>query len=212
MSLQPEQKQEFLHALSHGLGIVLYVAASPLMIASAAIHSNVPMLLATTLYCFTLLMTFATSTLYHAFEQPELKRTLRVLDHCAIFLLIAGTYTPLLLRYSGVMEGMKYLVIIWAIAIAGVLFKLFFTGKWRSISVLFYVGLAGVCVLFSDNIFSLMSDFTWHCVLYGGISYLVGAAIYATPRIPYFHLIWHIFVLIGSFLHFVGITFAILHS
>jgi hemolysin III len=160
-------------------------------------------------YGTTLVSLYAASTLYHAFRKPEIKRILRVLDHCAIYLLIAGTYTPFVLVGIGGGWGWTLFGTIWTMAAAGIAFKVFFTGRFAVLSTATYVcmGWLGV-IAFKPLIESLTAGaLVW--LVFGGVLYTAGTLFYHR-RMPYSHALWHLFVLAGSVCHFVAISLYVL--
>lgn len=212
MSLTKTEKEEFLNTVTHGLGLLIFLSFCPLMLAATTKYGSFAMGFGASVYCFGLLFTYSASTVYHATIKPKLKYYLRVLDHVAIFFLIAGTYTPFIIRYIGLVSGYKYLIAIWVLAFAGVIYKLFFTHGSRFISVLLYLALGWVAIFFYEPMASKMSATVLWLVIAGGGAFSAGSVFYIIKKIPYNHAIWHIFVLAGSVLHFIAVTYAIMYA
>ena len=161
------------------------------------------------LYGATLVALYTASTLYHAFRRPGVKRVLRVLDHCAIYLLIAGTYTPFVLVGLGGRLGWTLFGVVWAMAAAGIVFKVFATGRFAVISTAAYVAMGWLGVVALGPLIRSLSDAALLWLLAGGIAYTAGTFFYHR-RIAYSHALWHVFVLIGSVCHFVTIGLYVL--
>lgn len=157
------------------------------------------------IYGFSLVMLYFASTLYHSVSDPGLKRKARIFDHCSIYILIAGTYTPVAL--ITLVNGNGWLIFwtVWGIALFGVVLKLFFTGRFEVLSVLLYLAMGWLIILDFQNLVDTISPFALKMVALGGISYTIGIVFYAIEKIPYNHFIWHLFVLGGSIAHFLFI-------
>ena len=162
------------------------------------------------IYGATLIILYLMSTLYHSFTNPTLKRIFHLLDHSAIFLLIAGTYTPFTLVSLRGGWGWTLFGLIWACAIAGITFKVFFLDKLRVVSVFFYVGMGWLAMIAIDPLLEVIpfSGFIWLAL--GGLSYTLGVVFYLWKKLPYSHTIWHLFVLAGSIFHFLCVLWYVL--
>ena len=160
-------------------------------------------------YGATLVALYAASTLYHAFRRPGVKKVLRVLDHCAIYLLIAGTYTPFVLVGLGGGLGWTLFGLVWAMAAAGIVFKIFATGRFAVVSTAAYVAMGWMGVIAFKPLVDALpaSAIVW--LVLGGLAYTAGTIFYHR-RIPYSHALWHVFVLLGSACHFVAIGLYVL--
>lgn len=156
-----------------------------------------------------LLILYSASTLYHAAKEPSLRSRLRIFDHAAIYVLIAGTYTPVCLITLSNGIGTTLLYIIWLIAIGGVILKLFFTGRFDRISTILYIAMGWIAIFAISPLFTYMSTEALIWMLSGGIFYTTGAILYSIRRIPFNHAIFHFFVLGGSFSHFVMVYYFI---
>lgn len=211
MILSYKDKMEFANAISHGICTVFYLVAVPVLIATASFHGgSFALIMGVSIYGFSLLMMYLASTLYHSIPIPKYKVILRVLDHIAIFVLIAGSYTPFLIRYLGLLPSLPYLLIVWGITFAGAIFKIFFTGKYKAISISLYIA-QGFMVLLFYPVLAQMSDIVFKLVLTGGVFFLVGVVFYAWEKIPYHHTFWHIFVFLGTLAHFMAVVYAVMY-
>jgi hemolysin III len=151
------------------------------------------------------LMVFGFSTLYHAQKETKPRRLMKIWDHISIYYLIAGTYTPFLLSYASAEDARIMLYILWGLAFAGTVFKIFFTGKYRLISTLIYLAMGWLVVFAPDSFMEALPDEQFFWIVAGGLSYTVGVLFYLVRKIPYNHAIWHLFVLGGAVCHYVGI-------
>ena len=199
-------RDEIASALTHGLGALLALAGSAVLITLAAIHGDGWQLGASIVFGVTLLLLYTASTLYHAIQHPVAKGRLKVFDHCAIYLLIAGTYTPFTLVGLREDGGWWLFAAIWTLAAAGVVFKLFFTGRFKGVSTLIYIGMGWMAVIAIKPFLRQIPPETLGWLLGGGLSYTLGTVFYMSKRIPFAHAIWHGFVLAGSICHFVAVA------
>ncbi|MBX7243017.1 MAG: hemolysin III family protein [Bacteroidia bacterium] len=212
MNLPRPEKTEMVNAITHGIGVLIYIAFIPLMFAATSAYGSFAMSFASAIYSFGLIFTFSASTIYHAVTNPDYKYFMRILDHIAIFFLIAGTYTPFIIRYIGLVDGYKYLIMIWALALSGAVYKLFFTHGSRVISVILYLSLGWIAVFFYGPMSAKMSGFVLWMIIAGGACFSVGSIFYLLKKIPYNHAIWHVFVLAGSAFHFTGVVYSIMYA
>ena len=193
--------EEVLNALTHGIGALLAIAAIVLLVVFSA---HTPMTITcVSIYASTLFITYIVSTIYHALKINYAKKVFRILDHCSIFFLIAGTYTPLSLVLIGGTVGWVLFGIIWASAIFGVIINSIDMKKFSKLSSICYICM-GWCVLFAFKpLINKISVMQLVLLLVGGIAYTIGAVIYNIgKKNKYMHSVWHVFVLIGSILHF----------
>ncbi len=200
MRIQTEFEEQ-LNTWSHGIGALLGIAALVLLIVFSV--KTVPWsLFSVIVYGTSIIILFTASTLYHSSENKKWKHYFRIIDHVSIYLLIAGTYTPVLLLMLPDSKGWLLFWIVWGIAAFGVILKLFFTGKFELFSTLLYLAM-GWLIIFD---FSKLADrLDTNGLLFffaGGLFYTVGIVFYAIERIPYNHVIWHLFVLAGAISHF----------
>ena len=203
-------REEFANALTHGLGAVAALCGSSVLITLAAIQGDVWQLGSAIIYGVTLILLYAASTLYHAIPHPPAKARLKVFDHCAIYLLIAGTYTPVALIAMRDNWGWWLFGTTWALAMLGVIFKLFFTGRFKLASPLIYVGMGWLVVIAIKPLLHSLDNWTLGWLFAGGLFYTGGTWFYMHPRLKYAHAIWHVFVLLGSLSHYISVMSLVL--
>jgi len=194
--------EEIANAVTHGLGALLSVAGFTLLVAYAVLQNDLLRITSFSIYGSSLVLLFLASTLYHSFSEPKLKNLFKLFDHCAIYLLIAGTYTPLMLIAINGSLGYFMLIVIWLLAIAGIVFKLLYRSKYPLLSVGTYVGMGCISLTCIQSLLSALSanGLTW--LIVGGLFYGLGVIFYLSKRIPFNHAIWHLFVLAGAICHF----------
>jgi hemolysin III len=198
-------REELVNALTHGIGAVASIIAATVLVTRAAIRGGVWETVGAAVFGICLLTLYAASTLYHAARTPAWRRRLKVFDHCAIFLLIAGSYTPFLLHELRGAWGWTLFAVVWTLAVAGIVFKLFCAGRFRVLSTLLYLAMGWLCVVAARPLLEHVAPETLVWILAGGIAYTVGTPFYhARPR--YAHAIWHGFVLLGSACHVVAVA------
>ena len=202
--------EEWLNSITHGLGVVLGIIALVMMLDKGWQILNKTQLTGVSIYggCFILL--FLCSTLYHAIALPRCKRLLKTLDHCAIYLLIAGTYTPLMLISLANSQVEWVLIAIWSLALSGVLFKCFFVHRFKLFSLGLYLIMGWLCMAILPQLVASLSSQGFWLLLAGGLCYSAGVPFYAIKRIPYNHAIWHLFVLAGAVCHFLCVYLSVI--
>lgn len=205
MTAETSVREEVANALTHGLAAVAALAGSSVLITLTALFGDGWQLAGAIVYGITLLLLYLASTLYHAIPHTIAKARLKVFDHCAIFLLIAGTYTPFALVGLRGPWGWSLLGIVWSLAIVGCVFKLFFTGRFKGISTAIYIGMGWIALVAIEPSLRLLSPWTLSWVLAGGVAYTLGTLFYLFDRLPFAHAIWHGFVVLGSVCHFVAV-------
>lgn len=203
-------QEERANTISHGLGIVAGIVALILSLNKGWGHLTPIQLTGVTIYCASIILLFLCSTLYHSVKDPELKHKLKIADHCAIYLLIAGTYTPLLLIELGGEQALFMLIAIWGIALGGVLFKTIFIHRFKVFSVLLYLVMGWLCMVVLDDLIAAMTPLGFSLLLAGGLFYSGGVVFYVVKRIPYNHAIWHLFVLAGAVSHFLCVYLTVI--
>jgi hemolysin III len=204
------KSEELANALSHGLGTLLSIAALVLLLTNAvensavgySIDNEIMRIIGFSIYGSSLLILFISSTLYHATTNEKSKKVFKLLDHCAIYVLIAGTYTPLLLLSLSGTLGYSLMVLIWLIAIAGVFFKLRFGHKYKKISLATYIGMGFISFTILGELFKVLPSNAISLLAIGGLVYIVGVYFYVQKKIPFNHAIWHLFVLGAAACHF----------
>ncbi len=198
--------EEKINIGSHALGLMLSVAGLVLLLVDAASQSMTHVL-AAVVYGSSMVALYAASTIYHRSTTPSLRQKLRVVDHAAIYVLIAGTYTPyMLLTIPGTL-GYSILIAAWSMALIGIVIKVFYTGHFEVLSTLLYVAMGWAIIFAIKPMAASLAPEGMFWLVAGGVSYTVGAILYAIKRIPFNHAIFHIFVLGGSTCHFVSIYF-----
>ena len=199
-------REELANALSHGMGAVFSLAGGAVLITLAAVAGSQAQLIGAIVFAVALVMLYTSSTLYHAIPHPVAKGRLKVFDHCAIYVLIAGTYTPFTLLGLRDHGGLWLLLVVWVLAALGIIFKLFYTGRFKLASTLIYLGMGWLSIVMIKSFLVAFSSATLLWLLAGGIAYSLGTVFYMSKRIPYAHAIWHGFVLMGSACHFVAVA------
>ena len=198
-------RDEIASALTHGFGAAAALAGGAVLITLAAIHGDAWQLGASIVFGVTLLLLYLASTLYHSIQHPVAKGRLKVFDHCAIYLLIAGTYTPFTLIGLRGPWGWGLFAAIWTLALAGVVFKLYYTGRFKKLSTLIYIAMGWLVLVAIKPMLSSLDAWTLGWLLAGGLFYTLGTYFYHRESIPYAHAIWHLFCIGGSVCHYVAV-------
>ena len=202
--------EEMTNIISHAFGLMLSMVALVLMVIHANLYGDMLQLVSVSIFGVSLIALYAASTFYHSATDVSLRTRLRVVDHATIYVLIAGTYTPLTLIGLGGSLGWLIFGASWAMAITGIGLKVFFTGKFDLVSTLMYVFMGWIIVFVIKPLMDNMSSEGLFWLLAGGVAYTTGAIIYSIRKIPFNHAIFHLFVLLGSFCHFVSVYFYVL--
>lgn len=210
MSRMPLDREEIANALTHGLGVVLAVGGGAVLISQAALHAGARQIVGASVFVAALILLYSASTLYHLARTPRVKSRLKVLDHCAIFLLIAGTYTPFTIAAMRGGWGWSLFGVIWGLAVVGIVLKLFFTGRFRYLSTATYIGMGWLVVVAFVPLTQAVTPAALAWLIAGGVSYTAGTLFYHNHRLPYAHAIWHLFVLGGSVCHFTAVALQML--
>ncbi|TXH74160.1 MAG: hemolysin III family protein [Lysobacteraceae bacterium] len=203
-------REELFNAITHGVGAAAALAGGAVLITLAALFGDGWQLSAAIVFGITLLLLYSASTLYHAIQHPVAKGRLKVFDHCAIYLLIAGTYTPFTLIGLRGQVGWWLFGTIWALAFFGVIFKLLYTGRFQLISTLVYIAMGWLVILAAKPVMRALDPWTFGWLLGGGVAYTLGTYFYHHPRLPYAHAIWHLFVIAGSVCHYIAVMAQVL--
>ncbi len=210
--------EEIANSITHGVGALLSVAGLTLMVVYAVMSSDPWCIVSVSVFGATLVLMYLASTLYHAVPHPQVKKLFRKLDHCAIYLLIAGTYTPFLLVNLRGPWGWSLFVALWFIAVTGCLFKLFFIDHgahlkwWDKVSTGLYIAMGWAIVIALKPTLELVPMPALLLMALGGLAYTGGTVFYLWQRLPYNHAIWHLFVLAGSTFHFFAVFFFVVPS
>ncbi|MDQ6762412.1 MAG: hemolysin III family protein [Bacteroidota bacterium] len=197
--------EEKLNAISHGIGILLVLIAMPFLIIKAAQQQGSLMVWGVSIFSFGMLAVYLSSTVYHSLTSPHLKRRANIIDHISIFFLIGGTYTPVILHYLPGRMAAIFLTIQWSIIFAGIVLKIFYTGRYESLSIALYVLLGWMLVFVIKPLSATMPSTIFYWIIAGGVSYTAGVIFYVLENRKHAHNIWHCFVLAGTILHFVAI-------
>lgn len=193
--------EEFLNAFSHGIGAALSIVAIVLLIINSPFDAK--SIICVTIYSVSLFILYIISTLYHAIFPGKAKKVFRVLDHCSIFVLIAGTYTPICLLLLDSVIGWILFFIVWIAAIVGIVFNSIDIKKFSKFSMICYIAMGWVVIFAFKPLIDSITSMQLLLLILGGIAYTVGAVLYVLgKKKKYMHSIWHIFVLLGSILHF----------
>jgi hemolysin III len=201
--------EEVANSITHGVGWLLSVGGLATLVTFAAITGGVLRVASCAVFGATLVLLYAASTLYHALPSQRAKHVFRVLDHSAIFVLIAGTYTPLSLVAVGGPWGWSLFGAIWLLAAVGVLLNTIAHGRWRWLSITLYVTMGWLVVIAIRPLVAAVDTGALALVIAGGLAYTLGLAFYGWRRLPYAHAVWHVFVLAGSVLHYLAVFFEV---
>lgn len=197
--------EEVANMVSHGVGAVFFLVGTPPMLHKSATSGTDGYFLGTLIFSISLLMVYASSTVYHSVFRLKIKRRLRVLDHVSIYFLIAGSFTPFLLVYVPSETGKWVLNILWTMVAVGSVFKLFYTHKFKLISTLAYISMGALALIVIEPLQQNLPELSYRFLQLGLGSYVIGVPFYLMKSLYFNHLIWHIFVFLGSFLHFLAI-------
>src|SRR4030095_9459569 len=202
--------EELANSITHGVGLALSVIGLIVLIVLSVTRGTAWHILGCTIYGGTLVLLYSASTLYHSFRTPRLKRVLKILDHTAIYLLIAGTYTPFTLVNLRGFWGWTLFSLVWGLSVFGILWKLFHVERFPIVSTLVYIAMGWLVVIAIKPVMLAvpMSGIIW--LVAGGLFYTVGVVFFASKRIPYNHAIWHMFVMAGSICHYFAVLFSVL--
>ncbi len=199
--------EEIANSITHGIGAALAIAGLVLLIVFSSLYGDAWRIVTFSIYGSTLVILYLASTLYHSFTNPKVKHFFKIMDHVSIYLLIAGTYTPIALTVMRGPWGWTIFGLIWGMAIAGIISKLFLIGKLEVLSVLFYIAMGWLIVIAIKPMMVMVPTGMIVWLVIGGLSYTFGIIFYALKKMPYHHAVWHLFVLGGSISHFMGILF-----
>ncbi|MCB0458655.1 MAG: hemolysin III family protein [Flavobacteriaceae bacterium] len=202
--------EEKLNVITHFIGLLLSIAALVLLIVHASYNGNARHIVSFTIFGASLILLYSASTIYHYVQKPELRRKLNILDHASIYVLIAGTYTPFTLVTLKGALGWTIFGITWGIALIGIFFKLFYTGRFDKISTIAYVAMGWIIIFAIKPLIDTLPINGLYWLFAGGIFYTLGAVLYSIKKVPYNHAIFHVFVLLGSFSHFMAVYFYVL--
>jgi hemolysin III len=202
--------EEIANSVTHGIGLVLSVIGFAVLIVFARLYGSALHITSCSIYGATLVTLYAASTLYHSFRSPRIKHIFKIIDHCSIYLLIAGTYTPFTLVMLRGGWGWSLFAVVWLLSFVGIIFKLFFVNRFMILSTIVYVLMGWLAIV---AIKPMVATIPPGCLLWlftGGLFYTVGVLFFAWHKIPYNHAIWHVFVVAGSVCHFFAVMLYVL--
>jgi hemolysin III len=199
--------EEIANSISHGVGAALAVAGLAILVAFASLTGTAWEIVGVSIFGATMVLMYTASTVYHAIPSMRAKKVLRVLDHSGIYLLIAGTYTPFTLANLRGPWGWSLFGVVWALAVAGIVFKALALGRLRVLSVVFYLAMGWLVVIAARPLLAAVAPGGVRLLAAGGLCYTAGIGFYAWRRMPYSHFIWHLFVLAGTTCHFFAVLF-----
>lgn len=197
--------EELANRLTHGVGALLSVAGLVLLVVHSALHGTVWHVVSTSVYGATLILLYTASTLYHSVSSERWRARMQRFDHAAIFLLIAGTYTPFVLGPLRGGWGWSLFGVIWGLAIAGVLLKFRFAGRHDVLSTLLYLAMGWLVLIAAKPLFAALPAGGLWLLFAGGLCYSIGTIFYLWQRLPFNHAVWHVWVLAGSACHWVAV-------
>ena len=198
-------REEIAHSVTHGFGVLLSVAGLAVLVASASQHGTARDVVGGAVFGTSLVLLYTASTLYHSIPVSRARPVLRLLDHSSIYLLIAGTYTPIALRKLPAVTGGVLLTVLWTAALVGIVLTATLRQRFRAASMVLYVVMGWSALLVAGPLARAMGGAGMALIVAGGLAYTVGIAFYALRRVPYHHVIWHLCVLAGSILHYFAV-------
>ena len=204
--LQHLSVEELANTITHGVGLFLSVIGFFVLVVMALLHGGPALIASSIVYGVSLVVLYAASTSYHSTSSPELKKKLQIVDHCCIYLLIAGSYTPFGIVILGDALGQSLLVLIWAFAAIGILSKLLLRNRFTAISVISYLIMGWLGGLAVQPLLGVLGSTAVALAVAGGLAYTLGVIFFALHRLPHNHAIFHVFVMAGSVLHYLAVV------
>ncbi|MCM3536697.1 PAQR family membrane homeostasis protein TrhA [Priestia endophytica] len=202
--------EEIANAITHGIGTILSIVGLTLLVVFSVQFGDVWHVVSFTVYGTTMLLLYTSSTLVHSFPHGRVKDLFEIFDHSSIYLFIAGTYTPFLFVIIQGTVGWTLFVVVWGLAVAGIVFKIFFVKRFVLVSTLLYIAMGWLIVLAWDPLASSLAGPGLNLLVVGGVLYTIGSIFYVWRGFPYHHAIWHIFVLGGTITHYLAILLYVL--
>lgn len=203
-------REENINSLTHGMGAVLSVIGTFLLLSPAIQQQDAWKIAGFSVFGISLALLYTASTLYHGARKPSVRNAYKLLDHCAIFILIAGTYTPFLLVNLRGSTGWWLFSIVWGLAALGILIKLIYGNRFKTLRLVIYLAMGWLVLFASNELLSNVDTLGFTLLLAGGVTYTVGVLFYLATSLPYSHAIWHLFVVGGSVCHFLAIYYSVL--
>jgi hemolysin III len=197
--------EEIANSVSHGVGLLAAVAAAPVLVLSAVRHGGAARIAGGSVFAATTVLLYLTSTLYHALPRNRAKRVFQVLDHAAIFLMIAGTYTPFTLGVLRGTWGWTLFGLVWGLALAGVVLTMTGGARYPKLTTGLYLAMGWLILIAIKPLWLRVPSWGLFWLFAGGIAYTVGVVFYAAKRVRYSHLVWHLFVIAGTTCHFIAV-------
>jgi hemolysin III len=197
--------EEIANSISHGLGLLAALAAFPVLVMGAHQRGDLTGTVGVSVFATTMVLLYLTSTLFHALPTCRAKRVFQILDHSAIYFLIAGTYTPFTLGVLRGSWGWTLFGLAWALAVAGTLLKALGGIRYNTVSTLVYIAMGWLILIAPHTVWTLVPKWGLFWLLAGGIAYTTGAVFFLAERIRYFHFVWHLFVIVGTACHFIAV-------
>jgi hemolysin III len=202
------RKQEIVNGLIHGIGILFGVSGLSILTGVASAHGNTPGIIGSGIYGFCFLLLFTSSTVYHIASEPSVKHTFKILDHISIYFFIAGTYTPFLLVYINNTFGITLLSVLWGLTIAGIFFKIRFTGRYEIVSTIIYILMGWIMIVGGRRFFDHLPVPVLLFICIGAGLYSMGVFFYIWDKYTYTHALWHGLVLAAAICHYVAVLLA----
>lgn len=202
--------ERFADVMTHGVGLILSILAFLALILKAAFSNNTWVFISFSIYGMSLISTYLSSTMYHLYvyyhkvPNKSFRRLLLLFDHSSIFLLIAGSYTPIILVFMRTSFGWSLFILIWALTILGIIYKIYFLGRFKRFSLIMYTSMSWLIIFAMNRLLALVPHALIKYLLVGGVFYTIGIIFFQKKNISFNHAIWHLFVLIGSIIHFFG--------
>ncbi|WP_072863880.1 PAQR family membrane homeostasis protein TrhA [Marinitoga hydrogenitolerans] len=203
--------EELANSITHGIGAILSLVALVILIIFSSFNGTFLQTFSVIIYGISLFLLYLSSTLYHSIQHKKAKQILEIIDHSSIYLLIAGTYTPFTLVTLNGKIGWSIFIIVWILALIGIILKPFFVKKFRILSTLLYIAMGWMIIFAIKPLVNNLPQTGIMWLVIGGLSYTIGAIFYIWRKLPYGHMIWHLFVLGGSVSHFIAVFFYVLN-
>jgi len=197
--------EEIANSVSHGVGLLAALAAAPVLVLSAVRHGGAPRIVGASVFAAAMVLLYLTSTLYHALPRNRAKRVFQVLDHAAIFLMIAGTYTPFTLGVLHGPWGWTLFGLVWGLALAGIVLTAVGGVRYPKLRTGLYLAMGWLILIAIKPLWLRMPSLGLFWLIAGGIAYTAGVAFYAAKRVSYSHFVWHLFVIAGTACHFIAV-------
>lgn len=202
--------EERLNAVTHGVGALLALAGLSILILSSHFYGGIWHLVSSSIYGTSLVLLYLASTLYHSFTNEKIKYIFKIIDHAAIYLLIAGTYTPFTLVLLHGNLGWTVFGVIWGLAFIGIVFQIFFVKRFKILSTICYIIMGWFMIICIKPLVAVLPTMGICWLIIGGLFYTVGALFYLYRWFPYNHMVWHLFVLAGSASHYISVLWYVL--